>query len=337
MQKCVLVTEANETVASGHLMEMIELSSVLERDNVQTVTFVNKDAPQSLKKRLKGIVAEYDGNAETAKGFIAESIKSHDVGVVVTDLRQVTEEWIDFIRSKTGCRIVCIDEFGGRYLSADTIVNPMVDPAYWNYDGSNADIVAGNQYLILPLKISDYHKRKKALSNDICTVSIAMGGVDYYGSTIKILDWIVKEYPNIHWNIIVGAGFKYRSSLDERISVNCENVVVYQDIDYIYDLFFQSDMAFCAGGNTLHELACIGTPALVIPTMPHEYQNGKRFESLGFGKCVSDTRNVTEPEVKTAFEEMADRKVREKMSLSGKTIADGEGCRRNVEIIKRLI
>lgn len=335
MRQCVLVTEANETVASGHLMEMIELSSLLESENVQVITFVNKDAPQSLKMRLRGRVVEYDSNAEASRDAIAERIKLYDADIVVADLRQVTEDWITCIRWKAGCRVICIDEFGGRKLSADVIINPMVDPSYWNYDGSNADIVAGNQYLILPSKISKYHKKKKAIHADVATVSVAMGGVDYYGSTIKILDWIVKDHPSIHWNIIVGAGFKYRTSLDEKISADCENVSVYQDIDFIYDLFYQSDVAFCAGGNTLHELACIGTPALVIPTMPHEYQNGKRFEALGFGHCLSDTRSIAPCDVQKAFSNLENCKVREKMSLRGKAIADGEGGRRTVEIIKR--
>lgn len=337
MSSCILVTEANETVASGHLMEMVELSSLLEKERVQTITLVNKEAPQSLKERLRGKTIEYFSDISTSESVIVQEIMKSDVNLIVTNLRQVSETWIASIREKTGCRIVCIDEFGGRYLSADAIINPMIDPVFWNYKESSTKVFAGNQYLILPSNIRGYHEREKVISNDVSTVCVSMGGVDYHGTTLRIVDWLTRESSDICWNIVIGAGFKYRSALEEMISKGCGNITVFQDIDYIYDLFYQADVAFCAGGNTLHELACIGTPTIVIPTMPHERRNGIKFASLGFGICLSETEEVTKTEVQNAFQELQNKVTREEMSCAGKLIADGAGGRRNVEILRQMI
>ena len=51
-------------------------------------------------------------------------------------------------------------------------------------------------------------------------------------------------------------------------------------------------MVCCAGGNTLHETACIGTPAIVWPSMPHERRTAECFERQGFCKSGSYRRKL---------------------------------------------
>lgn len=38
----------------------------------------------------------------------------------------------------------------------------------------------------------------------------------------------------------------------------------------------------------MYELVGIGTPMIVLPTMPHEKRNGKAFERMGLCKAVDE-------------------------------------------------
>lgn len=61
----LLVTEANERVASGHLLECAELARLLRAEGVHVDVAVNDDACGAFKLRLGKPYLEYHKNAET--------------------------------------------------------------------------------------------------------------------------------------------------------------------------------------------------------------------------------------------------------------------------------
>ena len=335
---CILITEANEKVATGHLMEIAELSALLNRENIKTKTIVNYDMPAGLINRVAGEIEVCDGDVNDCVDQIADIIRESSASVIVTDLREVKNEWVLSIKEKTGCILICIDEFGHRTLEADIIINPMIDSYYWDYGNSKAKIYSGHEYLVLPEKIRLYHEKEKRINDKIENVCISMGGVDYYGTTCKLARWLLNgENHGCQWNIVIGSAFKHLEELISVVDNSHSKVRVFQNIDYIYDLFYEADVAFCAGGNTLHELACIGTPTITIPTMPHEFKNGKRYEELGFGKCLEQTNEIKRNSIIWCNDDIMRSDIRHKLSCAGKKICDGNGGRRMLQIIKSTI
>ncbi len=334
---CALVTEANEKVASGHLMEVLELSSLLKKNLIPFIVLVNSDAPDGLKKRFNCDIIEYYRNVQIDIERLCQEIELAHVDIIITDLREVTNEWIQMVRGRTKCKVVCIDEFGRRRLDADVIVNPMIDPMFWDYKDSNAVIYSGHKYLVLPYDLGRYHDMEKIIKKRVQNICISMGGVDPHGTTIKLIEGLVAVFQNIKWNVVLGAGFRFNKEVDTMIENAKADIRVYKNIDFIYQLFFDADIVFTAGGNTLHELACIGTPAIVIPSNAHEINNGKMYEHGGFGKCIDTAGSFDIKIVKKLLDQMLDRETRIKMSVAGKKMCDGRGGERNVEIIKTLI
>ncbi|MBQ3800934.1 MAG: hypothetical protein II837_11625, partial [Treponema sp.] len=57
--RVLLVTEANEQVASGHLLECAELARLLENAGIRVDVAVNDDACEAFKSRLGRAYLEY--------------------------------------------------------------------------------------------------------------------------------------------------------------------------------------------------------------------------------------------------------------------------------------
>ena len=136
---------------------------------------------------------------------------------------------------------------------------------------------------------------------------------------------------------MIGSAFKYLDELKSIVDNSASRVKIFQNIDFIYDLFYEADVAFCAGGNTLHELACIGTPTITVPTMPHEFKNGVKYEELGFGKCLDLTKRVRKEDVIKWFNRFLSLKGRLNNSRNGKRVTNGKGGIIVKDIIERML
>lgn len=116
-----------------------------------------------------------------------------------------------------------------------------------------------------------------------------------------------------------------------------KNFMIYHNVKNIEPLFFESDVVFTMGGNTLYELACIGTPAIVLYEDDHERESGMAFENLGFGLCLGQGTDVKKNEILNAIEKFNEIKLKYTHSLKGKEIIDGKGVYRILSIIKNLV
>lgn len=336
MKKCtiLIVTEANEKVASGHLFESMVCYEQLQKQNYDVSLMVNSDMPSQFKMKLPKVYCEYKNNIQIENKYLIQYAKKNQISIIVFNLRKIENEFIMQLRRQLLICIICIDEFGHRALDADVIINPMINSNYWKYD-SKALKYCGAQYLILSPKLVEFHEKDKQINDSIQTITVSMGGVDILGTTLKIAKWLPDLFPYIHFNLVIGGGFRYKNELSCIVEKK-GNVSIYQNIDFLYQLFYQSDLAICAGGNTLHELAAIGTPTIVVPSMPHEIQNGLSFEENGFSICCKIGSEIEKRDLMQNLKYIEETELRKQMSVFGKRISDGKGYERVCKIIEKV-
>lgn len=328
-----ILTEANLEVATGHLMESVELASALMEAGKEVVILVNADCPKGLIERITGSYIFYSDEGE-----VEDILKRISPELLVTDLRKLENDQLLKYRECFRGKIICIDEWGHRRLDADVIINPMIDPYYWEYKTlPSTKLYCGAEYLILPKKLQEYRGKKRGISDEIRRVCVSMGGVDRRGMTLKLAEWLPELLPDALIDIIVGGGFPHLSELQRLVREKDlgNRISVSANVDNIYEHFIRADVAFCAGGNTLHELACLGVPAIVIPSMPHEMGNGRCFEGNGFGICISASESTLQSEVKKSVKKISDYESREKMRVKGKRLQDGRGVDKIYRICKQ--
>ena len=332
MRRILVVTEADEKVASGHLMECIEIVKVLRDNGYQVSLLINDDMPETFQSRIPFPYEKFPRECLFGQYMIRETLVNHAIDLVIFNLRCIEDELLQYIREDYRGIILCIDELGHRHLSCDIIVNPMIDEYYHEYVDLDAKLYAGAKYLALPRSIRAFHERKKEIHEEIKKICVSMGGVDSFGTTVKLAKWLPELLPEARMDFVLGGGFPYWEELESLVR-NRRKISVYKNIDYIFELFFEADLAFCAGGNTLHELACIGTPAIVIPSMPHEVKNGKAFAVYGACLCLPIASDITINDIKNAKEKVLHRDIRKVFKENGRKLLGGNGAFEIVKIV----
>lgn len=333
MDKILLVTEANESVASGHLFECIETCNYLLSKNINTFLMINSDMQPELKNRINVEYFEYEKNIQQEADFLVEFIKKNNISKVLFNLRDIKNEFVQSVKKMTSVCIISVDEFGNKKLDADIVINPMIDDSFWKYETEGA-IFCGEQYLVLPMKLQEYHNIEKYIGEKIKTITVSMGGVDVGNSTVKLAKWLTDIEGIDKINLVLGGGYRNETVL-RNIVKEKSNVEIYRNIDFLCELFFESDLAFCSGGNTLHELSVIGTPTIVIPSVPHEIKNGKAYQEKGFSCCASIAEKFEYDEFLRLYNKLKDYSFRKEMSYIGKSLVDGKGFERIYDIICR--
>lgn len=329
MSEVVIITEANCQVASGHLYE----SAVLAKKLMNTGTTVELLYNSTILPEWRGLLNDIPSNAypETINESIDDIVKfiqqSH-CKCVVTDLREVKDTQILKIKELYAGKIICIDEWGKRPLHCDIIINNMLDSACWDYKGSVERKYCGVKYLSLPEKLAGYHDKKKVIRPQIKNIVVSMGGVDKYNHTFEVVDFILDNMKFAHLDVILGGGYTQKESLEKRLeSESC--ISIHQNIDYIYDLFYEADLAFSAGGNTMYELAAIGTPTIIYPTMEHERKNAEAFMQMGFGSVILRCDDIKMDDISYHN--------RNNFMMNGKSLVDGKGINRITKIIMECL
>lgn len=336
MRKVFIVTEANQQVATGHLMECIVCARVLIDKGMEVSFWINNDADSVLKKRIPCLFKEYIMSIQQNYGEFFEEINKVESGVVIFNLREIKEVFLEKLNryKNDGIKVICIDEFGHRNLKADVIINPMKDEYYWEYKGSDARLYSGAKYLVLPQILNEYHKKEKHIEKCIKNIVITMGGVDPKDYTTCLLQIMPEIFPEAKIQVILGGGNLNKERIVSMVE-NIDNAFVRINVNDLLGRMYNADLVICAGGNTLHEVACIGTPAIVIPSMPHEIQTAKSFERDGFSYVIDIEKDMIE-ELRIATEIMKRYAYRKSMSERGKSICDGLGYERIANIVAEM-
>jgi spore coat polysaccharide biosynthesis predicted glycosyltransferase SpsG len=165
-----------------------------------------------------------------------------------------------------------------------------------------------------------------------------MGGVDRTGATIRLVAALLDVRLDMALHVVIGSGFAHRRELAAMGEASRTNrMTEHEHLSSLSNLLCQCDVGFTAGGNTLAELACVGTPALVAFEDPHERAQGEAFERRGFGCCLGPGVSVERTQIRDAIETFDDPAVRERHCVTGKALVDGKGAQRVLDIAATML
>ena len=338
-KRIALLAEAGQEIGTGHLVETVALAAVCQAAGMETLIVVNVQTPEKLLSGVSGnrlIVPEF---APDVLQGIGTRLSNEGFRLAVTNFRNITNDQVTAL-AQTGLRLVCVDEWGRKHLDCDAVVNPSLVGSRHHYTSDNSAfrLNVGPQYLALSPEYARRHAQQRLFEGGIHSVVITMGGVDRTGATLRIADIFLSLETNVDVHIVLGAGFGWTEALERLIERNgSERWRIHHNVSNLASLFAESDAAFTAGGNTLYELSCIGTPAIVLHEDEHEQEQGLAFQAQGFGMCLGAGTAIAPQELSAALDLLNDPVIRKAQSDVGKRLVDGAGAGRICQILAELV
>jgi len=199
--------------------------------------------------------------------------------------------------------------------------------------GTRKDIVylLGTAYT--PLRREFWDVPEKEIRENLENVMVTFGGDDMRDMTSKVLKLLVENYPELSKNIVIGNGFQNIREI-ERISDKKTNLLYSPDAEGMKKTMLESDIAICAGGQTLYELARVGVPAIAVAIADNQMNNVRGWKEAGFIEHAGwwEDKDLID-NIQRSIINLKDSEIRGNRYQTGKNIIDGKGALLTVDIL----
>lgn len=330
------LAEASSTIGTGHVVETATLVREAETRGLGAAVWVNDAVPPGLLAKLPADVRRVPAFDAVHVERVASEARGLGARIVVTNLRAVSNAQVQALAGGT-LPMLCIDEWGNRELDCDVVVNPAPVPQQHRYTSRHPrfHLYTGLDYLPLSREYLERHDHARAHRGPLRSVAVAMGGMDRTGSAVRLVQALLAARPELEIHVALGAGFTRRDELEPMRAF--ASLRIHQSLPTLADLLQRCDAGFTVGGNTLLEMASVGTPALALYEEPHEREQGRALEALGFGRCLGPATSVDRAAVAAALAMLDDPGERARQSAAGRALVDAKGALRILDILAGLL
>ncbi|MCD6460964.1 hypothetical protein J7L67_09915 [bacterium] len=318
----------------GHLARARSLCAEMLRIGIKPVILSFADE-ELLKEFFPQELTVYKiSHTENELDYIIYLTQCLNSRILIQDIRDTDEFYCRCLKS-LGLFIIGFDDCGeGRNLY-DILIDANLPEDEGDYKNVPFRFF-GEKFILLDPLFADYNLKDKTVPRKVKNILLSFGGSDPRRLTqwsLNMLNEVLKDY-----SVSVAAGKSIKHQYE--IGRFCQSL----GFKYIFNcsdmpkLLYESDIALISGGITLYEAAAVGTPAVVIPQVEHQYKIGKRFESMGSAVCPVDANNLDAGKIiKTLNNLIENHNLRRKMSSKGKNIVDAQGVYRIGNVIEFVV
>lgn len=333
-----LVAEFEAAIGTGHLVETFDIAAAAQTSGIQPVVVVPASTPSRLLARCPVPIEIVPNLLPETLREAGDRLAARGARLAVTNFRRVSNSQVVALAA-AGLRVVCIDELGGRDLDCVAVINssPVRSRHCYTSRIPGFRVHAGPEYLALSAEYCRRREVPRRFSGAIRSVVLSMGGVDRTGATLRIIEALRGWTSEAERHIVVGAAFAWGEALERLVSDLPGRWRIHHNLPSLAELLATADVGISAGGNTLFEMACIGTPALVLYEDEHEAEQGRAFEASGFGWCLGAGTEVSADAIRQALHRLEDPALRRAQSEAGRRLVDGHGAARIGRIVAEYV
>ena len=333
--------DANNIVATGHIMRCITIAKQLQRLGQEVVFIIADEYPCEILKMqqmpymiLNSDWKHMNDELDSMKKVIVEN----DIKKVLVDSYQADTRYLKALGEL--CKVIYIDDLFEEIYPVDMIIN---------YNGFADDFPYHEKYdlhtklLLGPMYVPLREEFSKIKGQYYCNKQILLssGGGDRFRAMLGILKASLHYdfFKEATFHVVIGGFLENKEELLE-FSKQCKNIVVHEQITNMAELMSQCDMAISAAGTMLYELC-----AMQVPTVFFMAADNQRYDSDYFMKdermiFTGDVRESREMCFKTICEEtirlLEDDNRRMLMRNKLHLVTDGDGAARIAKSIVLL-
>lgn len=341
-------TDANNEIATGHVMRCITIADKLKQQGVE-VCFVVSDeesTPLICEKNFLTIVMNVNWEKpDIEKEFSVLKHKIHDGDALLVDSYFITNDYLK--KFKTIMKVITFDDLFLEKKDADIIINYNVFYRRFDYtnryQGESCNLLLGERYVPLREQFCKVKRVEQAKKGDHPEVLLICGGGDKNDLILGVLKWMYEkendEFFRCSWNIVIGKYYENRKELME-FSENCSNIRVMENITEMAQMMSQCDLCISAASTVLYECCAVLLPTLFFVVSEDQLYDAKYFKKDGMmlycGNYLMEKETSLSQLGKYVKELLKNPHKMQEMKDKMRNFFDTEGTNRIVEEILNL-
>lgn len=330
--------DANEEIATGHLMRCISIALECKKRGQQCVFFMaeDKETERLRKAGFRYYILNSDWKDLDNEIFeFRKILKNYKLNYLVVDSYQATAGYLAALEE---IQPVCyIDDLKREVYDVSVVIHyisPYKSSSYEEmYKNTHTQLLDNVKYA--PLR-PEFHYKKGHIIREK-SILITTGGTDFFNVAGKVAalcqnSMQIKSYK-IH--IIVGSMNQYETEL-EQLAEKYTNIILHKNITNMCDYMRLCEVAVSAGGTTLLELCACKIPTVCFSFADNQIEFANDMGKIGVVKYVGDARKIENIEKKIVEQLLIFMKSEEERKkytdCMGKLI-DGNGAKRIAEVL----
>ena len=338
--------DANEKIATGHVMRCITVAAELQNKGRQTL-FVTAD--DNAKDLITDNGFRYICLGSRWDHMEEELPKLEDVfarygdgnDVLVVDSYMATPTFLNELAQKI--KTVYFDDLFEDIYDVDMIINYNLYHSRFlyekTYEGTRTRLLLGGRYV--PLRNQFFKKKADVAAPAGNEVLLMCGGGDRYRILPDLARSILSDDTlsglGVSVNIVLGA---YSDELDEINDLNAEygRINIFQNVSDMAALMGRCRAAVSAASTVLYELCALNIPTVFFCMADNQEYDREAFDKMmSYAGDIRDDRSaVADNAAKILAGLLADETAIKKMKSSMDGVIDGHGAERIVKEICTL-
>jgi len=244
--------DASREIGYGHISRCMVLAETLE--SKFNITFVSKQMPELFIQRIISCGFNFIRISNTNDVTIFKNAN------VILDGYKFNSNYQKKIKL-VAKKLVCIDELRGIFYHADVVINnqPCLSREDFLCEESTV-IYTGVNFSLLRKEFIEINKKAYKIKkiDRLKTFFVCFGGSDPHNFSMKIVDFLLKEFKSCKINLVLGSGYNHK--LD--FTTNRLNVYYSLDAIDLIKLIDKSDIAILPPSTIMLEAFCVGIPVI---------------------------------------------------------------------------
>lgn len=335
-------TDANDVVATGHMMRCMTIAKQLEKLGTKVIFFVadGYGIPMLQENGFAYEVLHTDwANLMEEIEILCQGIQLNNVRTMLFDSYRMTKQYFEELRERLAdtVRFAYIDDLFEDVYPVDIIINYNAYYEQFPYDEAYSDKTCtclGAKYV--PLR-EEFAKEDLA---DGCenSVLLSCGGGDALQSLHGILERAVREerFAKTKFQVVVGRYHQKKELLD-KLAGEYDNIILHHNVSNMSELMETCQVAVSAAGTMLYELCAMERSTVFFITADNQRYDSDFFaedERMVFAGDIRENREQCICRILDGVHALlSDNDKRMVMKEKLRQVTDGKGAERIAKVL----
>jgi len=318
----LILTECGRDIGFGHLTRCLSIANAFQEVGIDAQILLAADESVSELFSAQVRLVKWYGLSNGLNTELA------DARGLVLDSYRVTEDQIGQV-ARANSRVAVIDDVLRRRPQVGVVIDWTVGAERFAFPEKLPGVryLLGSRYCAARPEFKFAARRKFPACPH--SLLVTFGASDPRGATGPVLSMLQQRFPDCDKAVVLGPAF--RDSSVQQMGEARTSFHQSVDAQQMRTLMAQADIAICAGGQTLYELASQGLPPAIVSAIDNQKDDIRGFIDAGFGVNGgswngSDFLNV----LASSIQSLWPAAVRERHSAAGRQCVDGLGAGRLV-------